>query len=300
MSDMWASWELHLETAERSALDRVVLEVVRPAAETVAAPWFFLRFWQGGPHVRLRVRGLDKDARDHLRARLKRDLPSAAAVRDAERRIDPELYREEASRQASGETGPDSQVSALLPAGVYDGDYAPEIERYGGPEVMADSEHLFWRSSQLCTALLPSLTDVARRRTAALLLAHGAAMAIGSDPVEIGVFAEIGRRSWLRWAQSYGFAAQAVERVLKASPVALPSTQPAWAGQWESAVADLVARVEVAGLAMPGAVVSSHVHMTHNRLGLGILDELLSYVLLSRAYPVDPVDVAQMLKGASA
>jgi hypothetical protein len=37
------------------------------------------------------------------------------------------------------------------------------------------------------------------------------------------------------------------------------------------------------GVGEPGRIVSSHAHMLHNRLGLGMLDELRTYAWLNGA-----------------
>ena len=59
-----------------------------------------------------------------------------------------------------------------------------------------------------------------------------------------------------------------------------------WAQDWSAAVGDLVDVLRADDNPVPGAVVSSHVHMTHNRLGLSILDELRTYAALAAWHPV--------------
>ena len=64
----WSSWHLHLATTARSAHDRVLTDVIGPTIGELApgTPWFFIRYWQAGPHLRLRMRDVDPDAYDRV------------------------------------------------------------------------------------------------------------------------------------------------------------------------------------------------------------------------------------------
>ena len=64
--------------------------------------------------------------------------------------------------------------------------------------------------------------------------------------------------------------------------------------EWTDDLAALVTHLSLAGVPLPGAVISSHVHMTHNRLGLTILDELRTYALLARTFPAPPEAVPDL------
>uniref|UniRef100_UPI00278BC8A2 lantibiotic dehydratase C-terminal domain-containing protein n=1 Tax=Streptomyces venezuelae TaxID=54571 RepID=UPI00278BC8A2 len=68
----WTAWHLHLGTTARSAHDRVVTDVIGPTIRELdpGTPWFFIRYWQSGPHLRLRVGDLDEAARARVAAAL--------------------------------------------------------------------------------------------------------------------------------------------------------------------------------------------------------------------------------------
>ncbi|MBR7742528.1 thiopeptide-type bacteriocin biosynthesis protein [Phycicoccus sp. BSK3Z-2] len=292
----WTSRHLHLATGATSALDRVLAEVAAPAARDTGRPWFFVRYWQGGPHLRLRVADLDGPAADRLTARLERLLEPHLAPRAGEPPVEEAAYTAEASRHARGETGENRTVSALRPAGAHPATYEPELERYGGADVMAASERLFVRSSELVVDVLPSVPTLADRRRLALRLAAAAARPLGPLPAQ-SVFFEVGRRSWAAWARSYGTdeaVVTATARVDRAPAPGAFEPLPGVLGTWHDDVAVLVATLGHAGHPVPGAVVSSHVHMTHNRLGLGILDELRTYAVLARTFPADPAAVPDL------
>ncbi|MEU7703623.1 lantibiotic dehydratase C-terminal domain-containing protein, partial [Streptomyces sp. NPDC039028] len=73
----WTAWHLHLGTTARSAHDRVVTDVIGPTVRELApgTPWFFIRYWQSGPHLRLRVGDLDEAARTRVAAALAAPQP---------------------------------------------------------------------------------------------------------------------------------------------------------------------------------------------------------------------------------
>lgn len=296
--DRWTTWHLHLATGAVPALDRVVLDVAAPAARATSRPWFFLRYWQGGPHVRLRVADLDGRSRSVCERRLAGLLAEHGAPRPGEERVDPSAYRAEAERQARGETGADRVVDGLREPGVHRTTYEPELERYGGAPVMRASEHLFGVSSALVVRLLPALGDLAARRRAALRLTEATARSLGPGPAR-AVFHEIGRRSWSAWARSYGHAPADVARVGTVAADAAPPASafaglPGWLEGWTDEVGALVGTLRAAGVEVPGRVLASHVHMTHNRLGLGILDELRTYAVLAATFPAAPEDVPDL------
>lgn len=283
----WTSRHLHLATGAVSALDRVVEHVAAPAAAETGRPWFFIRYWQGGPHVRLRVRDLDDAGAARLTARLEELMAHHAAPRADEPLVEADAYAAEAGRQARGETGENRVVSGLRPPGVHVAQYEPELERYGGPEMMAASEDLFTRSTDLVVRLLPHLPDLAARRRTALRLTEIAARPLGPEAAR-AVFHEIGRRSWAAWAASYGYDAATTDRVASVADAPVPEAfagTPGWAKGWHDDVTGLVATLTGVGMALPGTVVSSHIHMTHNRLGLTILDELRTYAVLAATFP---------------
>lgn len=285
----WTSLHLHLATGATSAQDRVVTDVVVPTVAATGHPWFFIRYWQRGPHVRLRVADLDEAGVSALTARLESLLAVHATPRADEPLLDAAAYLEDAARHASSETGENRRVASMLPPGVHPARYDPEVERYGGAAVLAASEELFVRSSSLVAGLLPGLTTPAARRRAALVLTQVAAGVLGPVPDQ-AVFYEVGRRSWAAMGAAYGvdgpvLAAAATARTGPDAAAFASCRGPAAA--WRDAVAELLDALSAAGVDLPGRVLASHVHMTHNRLGLGVLDELRTYAALARAFPAD-------------
>ncbi|YAL83271.1 thiopeptide-type bacteriocin biosynthesis protein [Dermacoccaceae bacterium W4C1] len=288
MSDenRWYAWHLHLDTPEVSASDRVLTEVISPLVRELELPWFFIRYWQGGPHLRLRIANVPANAHDSITQRLHTGVLLHGGPRDGERSIDPKDYADSAHRHARGETGENRSVTSLRTCGAHVHSYEAEVERYGGASVMAASEDLFQHSSALVRAIVAA-TRPAQRPAVALRLTEVAAATVGSDHDQ-GIFHEIGLRSWTAWAQSYGFSESDIAVVRAAGQNRARTTfEPTtWSTQWATHVADLRDTLRLNGHPVPGAVISSHVHMTHNRLGLSILDELRTYATLAAWNPV--------------
>ena len=81
----WSAWHLHLATTARGAHDRVLTDVIGPTVRALppGTEWFFIRYWQSGPHLRLRIADL------------------APCIEDCQcRRLDPGAERDHTQRGA--------------------------------------------------------------------------------------------------------------------------------------------------------------------------------------------------------
>jgi thiopeptide-type bacteriocin biosynthesis protein len=292
----WSSWHLHTRAEGQAALDRIVAGVVGPAAALLRAsspprPWFFMRYWQAGPHVRLRVGGVDEAFDAELHALLVERLSSVNAAQADRPQIDVQSYRAGAAMLAAGgEGGHELEVDELLAAGVHRARYEPELERYGGAELIDVSERLFGLSSRLALTVLQRGLP----REAFALEALAAAGAALGAPARRERFARASRDSWLRWgtrataagdgppvdvvdllASARGLvdrieAAGLTDRILETEnePIRL----------WRDELAKAVSRWPE-----PDSVLASHTHMLLNRLGLGPQQEVLLHTALSES-----------------
>ena len=142
-------------------LDALITQVAGPLAGDLNPDgFFFLRYWEGGPHLRLRLRGSDPGRAErelagrapaHLRAH-----PSARAATQQQ-------YATAAARLASGERLPGHDDRLHANDTVEFIAYRPEHHAYGNPECMTAVEEHFTESSRLA---LRVLADPARTRTA--------------------------------------------------------------------------------------------------------------------------------------
>ncbi|MER5961313.1 thiopeptide-type bacteriocin biosynthesis protein [Streptomyces sp. NPDC002057] len=290
----WTAWHLHLGTTARSAHDRVVTDVIGPTVRELApgTPWFFIRYWQSGPHLRLRVGDLDADARARVEAALTARLAVAGAPAPGEEPLDPAAYRSGAERlAAAGETGENTSVKALLPPGVHPAVYEPESDRYGGPALLPAAESLFELSSTLVLAALPKVGSERQRAVLALRGTVAVAAALG-DPAERAFYYAHGLGAWRAWAAEAGHPAGLLDTITRVEGAVTldPGAHGPFAG-WHARIAAHADRIREQSPVHPGMVLFSHAHMLHNRLGLSLLEELRTYAVLAHAFPL-PADAA--------
>lgn len=282
----------HLTAAGHDALIR---DCVVPLAETAveggqADGWFFLRYWHGGPHVRLRLREAEPEALDHIEAQISAWLREHGSSRTA--------VRQERFQDQFGvpDPRPWREHGDLVRE-----DYRPEIDRYGGAESLATCERFFQTSSRVAGAAL-RLGNRDQIFALALDLMVLALRELHPDDLAA---ARSARRYFLSWdfvaetAPDRSAALQHAEalqrglsrtwgareqKVLEAVATAPGSTH----GIWRDSVRELVAQLRLldddgALTRPPEAVLWSLVHMMNNRLGISVHEERVLSWLASRA-----------------
>jgi len=287
----WDSWHLHVPAFGPAATDQVVTRVVAPAADLLAAwasptVWFFVRYWQFGPHVRFRVLGLDQEQSDQVDALLRAQLSETlAGITPA---LSPEEYRGVAAPlAAAGEGGRSVELGDLWPPGVYRQPYRPEIERYGGQGRLDRSEALFATSSELALAFLRrNPPDAARSGLG--LCATRAALDTLADGDHRRRFCRRASDGWQAWASRGGGGGDNAEVVALPRPpdrvASLEGRTPAPVRRWADQLGEAMAiwRAD-AGEDVAERILHSHVHMLHNRLGLSVGQERNHYLVLAEA-----------------
>ncbi|HEY6323910.1 MAG TPA: lantibiotic dehydratase C-terminal domain-containing protein [Thermoanaerobaculia bacterium] len=273
------------------SLDRLLAGLVRPTVERLSrqghiAAFFFVRYWLGGPHVRLRLlprpgcaalvrRRVQRRAADFLRRHPSPAALSPAAIREANRALaDPE------ARGHEDLVGADNSCREVP--------FEPEVERYGGPDLLPHSLDFFALSSCRALQLLPQrgsgaeaqwLSTALRMRVRQVLgfaagvdaLEELAAMApIMPEPLRAHVEMRADQMFEGREAAFVALLAEEAGRSCRErSPLA--DAGMAYRLSWEL-------RRGEAGLR--GRIQRSHLHMTANRLGLRNVDEVcLSRIL---------------------
>ncbi|XVS67424.1 thiopeptide-type bacteriocin biosynthesis protein [Actinosynnema sp. CA-299493] len=239
----WTSLHVRLSWAVED-VDAFIAGVLAPELDGHRAAgrvgdWFYVRYWEEGPHLRVRARDATVDLADRVRA----------LVAQADH---PVL-----------EAGPD-----WLPHGdVRETRYEPEVERYGGPAALPVAEDVFCRSTEVAVAVLRSAGS---RFTAAVELVMATTIALGLGRVEAA--------SWLRsLATGWRQAREPVAPPALGSHVAARKLHEArathLAARWDrleshatGAVAYWVDQVRAADL--PRYAWASQLHMLCNRLGL--------------------------------
>ena len=143
---------------KREDVDTFIAGTLAPAM--AGHEWYYLRYWETGPHLRVRFK--NADLADRLR-----DLITQQDF-------------------ATVDDEPD-----WLPHGdVREIPYVPETDRYGGPDALPIAEEVFCRSTEVAIAVLKATSTESARLTAAIELAMATTTALGLDLPQAA--------SWLR------------------------------------------------------------------------------------------------------
>lgn len=279
---------------ENAFLSEVVAPVLNTANVPVSA-FFFLRYWRGGPHLRLRFRTPGAhvpDLHGHLVRRYEHwragiaafDLPDAAD------------HAALATRFAALEGAP--AETALMPCpALVDAPYQPESEKYGGDAGLAIAEHV-WRASSaaVLSANGEGLLNGGTRLGLGLQMSIIAVRAFGLDLAQAGVFFGASATNWQHYCP--GPASPSFEerlarqanglRTLAAGAweLQLPSMLEDWHAAMRQACGAIFAQAGALAAAMAGArdlppeqvrnyLLSQYLHTNNNRLGIGPTDEWL-------------------------
>ena len=164
-------------------LDALITRVAGPLVSDLNPEgFFFLRYWEGGPHLRLRMRVSDPGpAERELLARARahlREHPSALAATQ-------ERYAKMAARLADGErlAGHDDRLHANDTVEFIA--YRPEYHAYGSPECMAAVEEHFTESSRLALRVLAGPVERGRRAATVLAAVTSTLAACCADPARL-------------------------------------------------------------------------------------------------------------------
>ncbi|SOB86318.1 thiopeptide-type bacteriocin biosynthesis domain-containing protein [Streptomyces sp. 1331.2] len=233
--------------------------------------WFFIRYGEGGPHLRIRYRSPGRP-------------PGAAGPAPAPARLAADLTRLATRRTPlDGPRTPGHGEVTEVP-------YDPETERYGGPALLPIAEEVFTHSTRTAVSALHALGAAPDSRLPlALDLAHTTAHALGLDELAASRWLRRHAASW-RWVTEYrplpGAAVHTrVNTVFARQRQALAGrahtlraaldagTAAPWLGDWAARVTEAAARMRAAAPADSaerlGWVWASQLHMLFNRLGVG-------------------------------
>ncbi|MCW2761435.1 MAG: hypothetical protein JWR85_1636 [Marmoricola sp.] len=288
MPDDWVSVHVY----HQGDLDALLADVLGPALGSASGtPCFFVRHWDGGPHVRIRLRlgtGLDGGFAASACALVERCRRYLASHR-SEDRLSEDAYLERA--RVLGRREGIGQPSPLAPNdSVRHVPYRFDAARYGVTARCAVERH-FVESSRLAMALLLAGTGTAQRVSVAFAATVLLSIAVGGQ--------QAGRQDrWRYWAgpepqlaESYAEVYESQRGDLQTKVARLrhvadaDSENPATADVfwWRSIAALRAALPEREGPVRRADVLDTCTHLLCNRLGLTPPLEGLARYLAERA-----------------
>lgn len=297
MSDQGDDWfALHVFLGDPLRMDAFIRDWLHPRARALCAGgvrrWFFIRYWEGGPHLRIRFQGLNEAEGN----RLAEDIRVVISAYISNEGPGPEEYAEKL--RIDGHLVGDEEPAWYPEGEVVRFDYEPEQLRYGGPDAMGPNEHLFHLSSEVAASLIRATAGAfPKRLSVAGALMLEAALACRRDDRHIARFFENYAEFWTRYpgplapTETSRIAqepdpqlAATIRRALDARTAA---TDTSIVGAWAAGLSDLGSELDdlygrgllqsPAGPMIRDAallqttvesIVSSQMHMLNNRLGV--------------------------------
>jgi hypothetical protein len=212
----WRAW--HIFIADRAISERFLVECVGPEMTALSAAgdmssWFFIRYWENGPHIRLRVKDIGDEAFEQLGERLRARAASAVAA------------SLETAGQYAGSMrfdGWHADPSALPwfdQGTVVEIMYEPEYRRYGGVRGLETSESLFNVASRAALKIVGSTLDAwPKRETLALHQTAAAICTVAHGRAEIVDYLAKMATAWRGFAADAGALETAARETYDRSP----------------------------------------------------------------------------------
>jgi hypothetical protein len=175
MNETWFC--LHVFLSDQQASNDFLLEWLGPKVRALHAErWFFLRYWHGGPHVRIRWKGLDAECRAQVLSEAAAVVPRWAS------RAPPTRENYYGTHSFDGEKLNVADLPWWQEGSVISLQYEPEWVRYGGIHGLPVNETLFELSSSIALAVLQgSKNNLSQRASVALLLMSAAVLAFDTS-----------------------------------------------------------------------------------------------------------------------
>lgn len=174
-------WEKMLTEAVKPFVEKIM-------SENLADQYFFIRYWEKGPHIRLRFKGDIEILESKVKPRLTAHFEAYFKSNPSERN-EPEWLK---TAESEHQWYPNNSIQFI--------DYEPETERYGGPVAITVAEEQFQASSDAVLAVIGESVDsweYDRALGAAIQMHLGFSYGLGMSLKEMQSFFEMVFESWL-------------------------------------------------------------------------------------------------------
>lgn len=149
----WKSLYIYCHSLDAQELLMIALE---PTLNKMTDKWFFIKYWRGGPHLRLRF--LDS------RIEIKDEIENVITSFSEENKVY-NIGRDEYYKNISfdGEEEDEEALPWFESGTWFYEDYIPETERYGDGKLLEISENIFYYSSQLALEIFKNVRGINKR-----------------------------------------------------------------------------------------------------------------------------------------
>jgi thiopeptide-type bacteriocin biosynthesis protein len=280
-------------------LDRPLTETVRPLVselieDRLVRAYFYLRYWDGGPHLRLRLLPARARTHDQVREIVATHCETYLRRYPSTTPVDATEYAASARRLARRERLPSYAETPYPNNSVQFIAYRPEHDRYGTGDCLNAVEEHFADSSQIALALVSAGATPAARETAGfcaamlamLLRPHGARVGAAPAAHYLHDLAEryaSQRDRLLNLGEAMRRLASGTDAAASGTDAAASGTDAAASGRvpasgalaaWRDSIATLYdALAPHRELVNVDAVVDTCVHLFCNRLGVSLTEE---------------------------
>ncbi|ASS75446.1 hypothetical protein CIG75_10980 [Tumebacillus algifaecis] len=181
----------HFEKQDDLLLDCLMPAVRKLQAEGHCNEWFFLRYWDGGPHIRIRFLQPSEQVETYIREQ----AAAFIAANLPQQEMDASTYY--ANHKFDGEAVDQDSLSWYGNGSIVNLPYEPEFKRYGGIKAMAVSEDLFTHSSDIVEQVLQATRgEYQKRMNIAMDMMLLTALCLGVRAEDVGMFFERYMYSW--------------------------------------------------------------------------------------------------------
>src|ERR1700694_2861123 len=208
----WRAWHIFFQSHD--SLDRMLVEGLLPEARNLGSDveFFFLRYWENGPHVRARFRGLDDERFLALGDRLRISAESIVATTPPVLEPAPITHPTE-----NWQNNP--RMKRFAPGKTVEIMYKPEFRRYGGRHGLQINEHLFDASSRLSLLIIEkTMAAPERRKSIALTLTATAIAPVLADRHQWAEFLEGMKEHWRSFISDPTASEEQAQRSFSAAP----------------------------------------------------------------------------------
>lgn len=146
----WLS--LHIYYHDSKNIDKVLVEGIEPIVRSVQKKFFFIRYWEGSPHIRLRFYANKNDI-PAIQQLVADKLRKYFSTHPSKVVLTPENYYKNIGQ------APAPMSEWYENHTIIEQPYEMELTRYGGKDGMIVAQELFWISSEIVFSILKRSFD---------------------------------------------------------------------------------------------------------------------------------------------